>query len=833
MGLIPDKLTRKLMVYYVLSQFRKKKKMPSTWLELGHCKKYSLEKKNLILDLECENGKVAIEALRPDIFKVSAFQTKAFPYETYSIIEQGRIKLKTKEINGMLYIETSSKEKSLIASVDLEKSTLSFMYNDTLLHSEARAAAQSEGWVSCAKKTHIPEYYVGFGQKTGTFFKNNSEMIMYNTDDPNYGPTSDPLYQSCPVQIALREDGTAHGLFYDNPGYSFFKTGSRNPQAKSHYYAENAPLVYYVLAGPSLKDVLRQIADLTGHYELPPLWVLGHHHSRWEENDSEERMQDLAATFRKKNIPCDVLHIDIGHMEGYRCFTWNQKTYKRPDDLIRIFHNNGFRAVIIADPGLKKDDDWDIYKQGLDKKYFVVDQDGKPVIAPVWPGDAAFVDFTNPEACAWWGSLYRDYVKKGLDGFWNDMNEPSQFTKHRTMPDDAVHKGGDGHPSSRHARIHNLYGFLMARATYEGLKKLMPKKRFFLFSRSSYTGIQRYASTWTGDNRSIFAHLKLSIPMVLNMGLSGQIMTGPDIGGFWGHTNRELLVRWMEIGAFYPFSRNHTARDTRAQEVWKFDFKTENACRKYIALRYMLLPYLYTSLEEGTREGIPMMRPLCIEFPYDRQCLQKRFAETEFLCGADLLVAPIMKTKSYMRQVYFPEGPDWHDFWTGRLYEGGSTRIVDAPIDVIPVFVRRGAVIPMIQTIQSTRDYPLQKIILNVYPALRISGSLYIDDGITYDFTKNKYSLLSIEGSLRDNKLLLTVTRQKGKLSPALHKHSGITYKILKQEQPVTDIRINGRSLMNKKEAWEITESWLTIKQVPSSLPQKIEIMYKPKKGVI
>src|SRR5262249_7257564 len=356
--------------------------------------------------------------------------------------------------------------------------------------------------------------------------------------------------------------------------------------------------------------------------------------------------------------------------------------------------------------------------------YFVKNPDGLVYVGKVWPGESVFPDFTRDEVRKWWGTLYSDFVTMGIRGFWNDMNEPAIFERaDKTMPLDTVHCV-EGRKTD-HREIHNVFGMQNARATYEGMLRLKPDVRPFVLTRAAYAGTQRYAATWSGDNSSTWNHMRISIPQLLNLGLSGYSFVGDDIGGFAGSPTPELLTRWMELGVFNPIYRNHGEKGSRDREPWVDGPEHEAIRKRYIETRYQLLPYIYTSMEATSRTGIPFMRPMFLEFPGD-----KRFetTDTEFMFGPDLLVAPKVDEKFEPYEVTLPAGT-WYDFWTGR--EATSTKTLNPALDVLPVFVRAGAVIPEQPVVQNSGEVPQGPLQVSVYPGPNCSGSLYQDDGNT------------------------------------------------------------------------------------------------------
>lgn len=603
------------------------------------------------------------------------------------------------------------------------------------------------------------EHFYGFGQKIGYLDKRGRRMEMWATDDGNHTPTTDPLYQSIPFFIGLRQ-GQAHGLFVDSGARSIFDMGSHDP-ARTYAVEVLSPVLdAYVFAGPSMAEIIGRYTELTGRMELPPLWSLGFHQCRWS-YFPEARVRELARSFREREIPCDALWLDIDYMDGYRVFTWDRERFPRPEQMIADLGREGFRVVTIVDPGVKQDEGYRVYREGLEQGHFIKNPDGSPVVGQVWPGEAVYPDFQRQATRDWWGDLYKEaYYDKGVAGVWNDMNEPADWTPNaageKTLPHDALQ--GEAGRQVPHALVHNLYGFGMARATYDGWKRHRPGLRPFILTRSGYAGIQRYAAVWMGDNHSWWEHLLAHMTTCAGMGLSGVPFVGTDVGGFNANPSGELVARWIELGAFTPFFRMHTAWGTRDQEPWSFGPDVEAICRKYIGLRYRLLPYLYTLMEEAHRTGLPVMRPLVLEYQGD---LETYHIADQVLIGRDLMVAPVYQPGVTRRLVYLPEGA-WYDFWTGQRHEGKRYVVAEAPLDVIPLFARAGAALPMGPAMAHTGAVPMETLTLRVFAG---DGALelYEDEGEGYGYRSGLFSRTRIE--VRPDGL--TLGRPEGGFQPA------------------------------------------------------------------
>jgi alpha-glucosidase len=550
------------------------------------------------------------------------------------------------------------------------------------------------------KRLAPEERLYGLGDKTFPLDRRGHVYELWNTDAPNYVPgKTDPLYKSIPLVFGVSTtaawcvyvESTAR-LVFDCRGDELRVLGPGRPDV-------------HELRGRSFADVFSRASEIVGRTPLPPRWALGYHQSRWSYASAEEA-RAVVREFRRRRIPLDVLHLDIDYMDGYRVFTWDRDRFPDPGGLMRDL---GVRVVAIVDPGVKAEPGYRVHDELVERGFACLGPDGNPWVGKVWPGECVFPDFTNPADRRWWGDLHRVLVEAGVDGIWNDMNEPSANFP-GTMPDDVRHAGGT------HAEVHNTYGHLMVQATFEGLERLRPGRRPFVLTRAGCAGTQRFAATWTGDNRSTWTHLRLAVRMCLGLGLSCFPFCGSDVGGFSGRCEPELYARWIQLGAFSPFFRTHYAGNLTAerQEPWSFGPEVETLARATIELRHRLMPYTYTAFWRHTQTGLPVMRALALGWQEDPVALS---CEDEFLWGDSLLVAPVLRKGTRRRRVYLPAG-GWYDFWTGARFEGPRAILAEAPLDRIPVFVRAGSVIPFAGGE------------LRVYPGEGTSW-LYEDDGET------------------------------------------------------------------------------------------------------
>ena len=572
----------------------------------------------------------------------------------------------------------------------------------------------------------------GLGEKTGGLDKRGRTWSFWNTDEPLQVPTRDPLYQSIPVAYLMTAQGTLT-VFSDSPAQQYFDVGESDADTfRIEAYDDQVDI--YLRWDASLVDAVRAYSDLSGTPPLPPIWALGFHQCRYSYlNDA--RVLEVAERLRREGVPCDVLYLDIHYMDGYRVFTWNSDRFADPRGLIDALHAQGFRLVTIIDPGVKVDPEFVVYEDGVEHGVFLRKPDGTTYIGVVWPGDAAFPDFTDLVARDWWARHLAPMLEIGVDGVWNDMNEPSDFSGDHhyrpafTVPDD-LRASNDGREVAFGA-VHNTYASGMNQATRQAFAATDPQRRGFVLTRAGYAGSQRHAAVWTGDNHSWWEHLAMSIPMHLNLSLSGVPFCGADTGGFQLNASPELFARWVAASCLMPFFRAHSALDTLDHEPWSFGAESLNAVRALIELRYRLLPYLYTLIEAACMDGTPVIRPLFWDWPDDRRVADRA---DSFLLGDALLVAPVRERGVQERSVYLPAG-GWYDLWSGGHHLGPTTVIAEAPLDRVPLFQRAGSIVPYECARQHTGETGDGILHLLVAPSTpgampaTANGRLYVDAG--------------------------------------------------------------------------------------------------------
>jgi len=536
--------------------------------------------------------------------------------------------------------------------------------------------------------------FYGAGSVAGRLLRTGRKVLLWNTDAWAYGEPSAALYSSHPWVLAVLADGRAVGLLADT-----FRRGALEiaPDGVELQF-EAEPFDLYRIEGPDPLAVLRGLAALVGTMPMPPLWALGYHQCRWSYASADE-VRAVARELRRRRIPCDALWLDIDYMDRFRVFTWDGERFPDPRGLLEELRAQGFRTVAILDPGVATAKGYAVFEEGARGDHFVRTgrgsslEEAAPVRGRVWPGVCAFPDFTRPETRDWWAGRVAAFLADApLDGLWNDMNEPALFrTPRGTLPDDARHAGWDASGPGDHARFHNLYGELMARATREGLLRARPEARPFVLTRAACATTARVAAAWTGDNQSRWEDLAWSIPMTVGLGLSGQPFAGPDAGGFAGDPSAELYARWYELAAFLPFFRGHAEKSSCRKEPWAFGPETEGFVRAAIERRMRLLPYLYTTFREAHETGHPVVRPVFCADPADPEL---RDVDDAFLLGGDLLVAPVVEAGVVRRDVLLPGAGGWYAFPGGARRRTERIAHADAPLGVVPLFARAGAIVP-------------------------------------------------------------------------------------------------------------------------------------------
>jgi|HubBroStandDraft_4_1064222.scaffolds.fasta_scaffold01027_5 alpha-glucosidase len=743
---------------------------------------------NYGIDLRDGEARMQIVALRDDVVRIRVSRSNEFAEDASWAVRSEARQSRT----AVKPIDTADAVGFLTQAlrVSIKRETLALTISDrdgNVLQEDARSTEFHGDSFEVCKRMPLDEHYFGLGDKTGPLDRRDQAFTLWNKDAYSFQESTDPIYKSIPYFIAFRT-GRALGVFLDNTWRSNFDFGKQDPNAYC-FGAINGPLDYYVFYGPTPKQVVQTYAWLTGTMPLPPRWALGYQQSRYSYTP-QSRVMEIADHLRRDHIPADVIYLDIDFQEKNRPFTIDKDRFPDLPGMVSELASKNFHVVAITDLHIAKfpGQGYFPYDSGIASDHFVKNPDGSVYSGIVWPGPSVFPDFTRAQTREWWGTLYKDFSKMGIAGFWNDMNEPSIFnTPTGTMPEDVVHRidePGFVKRTATHAEVHNVYGMENSRGTFEGLRQINPDLRPFLLTRSTYAGGQRYAATWTGDNSSTWNHLRLTTPMIENLGLSGFALTGADVGGFAGTPQPDLLTKWFEISSFQPIDRDHAEKGTGDHEPWSSGAEAEAIRRRFIEERYRLMPYLYTLAEEASRTGLPIERPLFLEFPDAASDLHPididLRATGEFLVGPNLLIAaPPYPDKLDTYAVEFPSA-EWYDYWTGQRVPKPAAADPEpnapiSPTDLVPlttwihpevaslpVFVRGGTILPVAPLVQSTDEIPQGLLTLRVYVGDACAGHLYVDDGKTYAYKNGGSLRVDFNCEVTAEGLRLNVSKHQG-----------------------------------------------------------------------
>lgn len=696
-------------------------------------KNYEINHNNI--DIYFSNMKITLTMFENDIVKVFIGDKYEESISTNGVVDNLE--------KGEFIVEEDSnfvivKGTKVLTFVDKNTTEISFKDLDGNIINEdfQPSFKDEEGNVYISKVNDCLAYY-GLGEKGGDLNKKGCYTENFNTDDPETDDDSITYYKTIPFYVALKEEAT-YGIFFDNSFRSYFDMGKEMGD-RIFFGAIGGQIQYYFIPGENIKEVVKNYTALTGRMEMPPLWSLGYQQCRFS-YFSQEEVRELVKTFEEKDIPLDVVYLDIDYMDGFRVMTFKTPNFDDAAGLISDLKEKGIRTITIIDPGVKVDEEYDVFKRGKEGNHFTKKLDGEMFIGAVWPGDSAFPDFSNNDCREWWKSELKKFISEhGMDGIWNDMNEPCVFNNdHKTMLETCLHNSDNG--VIEHKEFHNRYGFEMSRCSKEAQEELHPNERGFSMTRATYAGGQRYSSVWTGDNMSLWSQMRMSISMNANLGISGFSFVGNDVSGFGLDSSEELFIRWMEMGPFIPIFRNHSNMYTRRQEPWAFGPRAEKIAKKSIELRYELLPYIYDLYYISHKEGLPIFRPMIMEYEKDMNLLNMR---EQFMLGENMIVAPVLYEGERSKTVYLPKG-SWFNYFTMEKLQGGKWYKLPCELDEILVFVKEGAIIPTYnKKFRNVKERP-KNILLKVFGE-NAKGFHYNDDGHTMEYLEGKYTYMDIK----------------------------------------------------------------------------------------
>lgn len=660
-------------------------------------------------------------------------------------------------------------------AVILDLESKDFQQNDTIPYFQVE---EEDNKINFIYKMSKEDVVYGLGETLGALNKRGKIYRFYNTDDPEHTPEKMSLYGSHPFMIL---DGkNTFGLFIDYPSEIIFDIGFTDKDILQ-ITVPSKDFDLYIFDTDEKLSIIKEYFNLTGKPYIPPKWAFGFQQSKWS-YFSEEEVRNVAKKFRETGIPCDVIYTDIDYMDSYKVFTINKEKFPNYEGMVKDLKDIGIKIIPIIDPGVKIEKDYAMYEEGREKGFFCVDENGNDFVAAVWPGPTHFPNFLNSEVRRWWGKKYKLFTDMGIKGFWNDMNEPSifytpkgldnlfellkyleenkenagieVFLARETLLNIASNREDyksfyhklDNDSLINHDTVHNLYGFNMTKATADELKELFPNERYLLLSRSSYPGLHRMASIWMGDNKSWWEHMLVNIRMLQSLNMMGFFYTGADVGGFGADSSAELVIRWMELGAFTPFYRNHTALNTRPQEPWQFDEESLNIMRDIVRLRYAFIPYTYSEYMNSVKESVPFVKPLSFIFEEDRV----KDIEDQYIYGDSLMVAPVHEQNKKGRHVHLPE-VKWLN-WTASKYEERNMKVyepgdyyIEADLNEIPLFIKENSLILLSEPMNYVGEKEITELTVIGLVSDHAIYNYYDDDGTTYNFTKGEFGNLKID----------------------------------------------------------------------------------------
>lgn len=696
-------------------------------------KNYEINHNNI--DIYFSNMKITLTMFENDIVKVFIGDKYEESISTNGVVDDlGKGEFIVEEDSNFVIV----KGTKVLTFVDKNTTEISFRdLEGNIINEDFQPSFKDEeGNVYISKVNDCLAYY-GLGEKGGDLNKKGCYTENFNTDDPETDDDSITYYKTIPFYVALKEEAT-YGIFFDNSFRSYFDMGKEMGD-RIFFGAIGGQIQYYFIPGENIKEVVKNYTDLTGRMEMPPLWSLGYQQCRFS-YFSQEEVRELVKTFEEKDIPLDVVYLDIDYMDGFRVMTFKTPNFDDAAGLIGDLKEKGIRTITIIDPGVKVDEEYDVFKRGKEGNHFTKKLDGEMFIGAVWPGDSAFPDFSNKDCREWWKSELKKFISEhGMDGIWNDMNEPCVFNNdHKTMLETCLHNSDNG--VIEHKEFHNRYGFEMSRCSKEAQEELHPNERGFSMTRATYAGGQRYSSVWTGDNMSLWSQMRMSISMNANLGISGFSFVGNDVSGFGLDSSEELFIRWMEMGPFIPIFRNHSNMYTRRQEPWAFGPRAEKIAKKSIELRYELLPYIYDLYYISHKEGLPIFRPMIMEYEKDMNLLNMR---EQFMLGENMIVAPVLYEGERSKTLYLPKG-SWFNYFTMEKLQGGKWYKLPCELDEILVFVKEGAIIPTYnKKFRNVKERP-NNILLKVFGE-NAKGFHYNDDGHSMEYLEGKYTYMDIK----------------------------------------------------------------------------------------
>lgn len=703
-----------------------------------------------------ENAGFRIEVYNDNIIRVRISKENKFSKFSY-LLDEKAISMKTNftisEHRGYITLNTR------LISLEIEKEPvfrIIFRTRDgQMINEDFPGKGFGTGFIGNSstiyKKLQEGERFIGLGEALGNLDKRGSGYTLNNTDTYKYGDPRLSMYTNVPFYIGIHHN-TIYGLFSHNTYKSFFNFGLSTPDFTS-ITLSGGDVDYFFMYDTTVAGILANYTFLTGRMPLPPMWSLGYHQSRCS-YFPQSNVEILAETFRKKKLPADCIVLDADYLFEYEPFRISTGRFPDMKGLTGKLSDLGFEVTASVNPGIKRDSTYFAHIDGLKKGVFVKYADGNLYTADIAPSTNNYPDFTNPEARVWWIDHMKFLPENGIHGYWNDMNEPAVGGSY--LPDNLMFDF-DGHKANA-LEAKNVYGMLMARSSYESAIKYGGNRRPFILTRSGYAGVQRYAAVWTGDNTAKDEFLLGGTLLNTQMGLSGIPFVGDDIGGYIGTTTKELFTRWMQVGMFQPFARNHKEAFSNANEPWSYGEEAEAISRTFMEFRYRLLPYFYSKFFEATQTGMPIARSLAIENPFDNMIYQSPY-QYQFLCGDAIMVVPVT-TQDKIKSYYLPQG-EWFNLYTDDVYTGQHEYMAEVTYHEIPLFVKASSVIPMQTVIQNTKEEPSDTLFIHLYNGQeKNTFTYYEDDGYTNEYKSGEFNKRLFEFDPTNR--TITINKQEG-----------------------------------------------------------------------
>lgn len=600
------------------------------------------------------------------------------------------------------------------------------------------------------KKLQDGERFVGLGEALGNLDRRGTGVTLNNTDNYKYGDPRVPMYSSIPFYIGIHHN-IVYGLFFNNSFKSFFNFGLSTPFTSVNFDGGEAD--YFFIYDTSVAKIIEHYTSLTGRIQLPPMWSLGYQQSRCTYYPQDQVMW-IAETCRRKKIPLDCIVLDADYQLGYEPFRTNTQRFPDMPGLAADLAKMNIELTASVYPGVNIDSTYHSYNDGLKEDVFIKTADGNVFKTEIAPLQVHLPDYTNPKTREWWIGKMKWMQDNGIHGYWNDMNEPAVGGSY--LPDNLVFDF-DGRKATT-AEAKNLFGFQMARSSYEAALRNNSSQRPFVLTRSGFAGVQRYSAVWSGDNMATDEGLLTSVLLNNQLGLSGVPFVGYDIGGYIGDGSKSLYTRWVEVGIFSPFCRNHREFFGAANEPWAYGEEAEAISKTFISFRYRLLPYLYSGFYEAAQTGLPIQRSLCIDYPFDDKVYDKLY-QYQFLFGNDMLVVPLTSNEK-SKKIYLPGG-NWYNLYSDEKISGAKEFVQDIPNYQLPVFIKASAIMPTQSLTQSTKEIPSDTLYLHIYNGNQKNNFMYYEDaGNGFGYKGNEYCKRIIEFDPLNKKIILS--KQEG-----------------------------------------------------------------------